>query len=313
MGENLDATTVRTSPREVSLTQLRYFVHAAEMASMTKAAQHLYVAQSAVSSAVAHLEKELGTELFIRRHAKGLVLTSSGRTLLVSARNVLDELATSLDEVAEESQVTRGTLHAACFTPLVPFYIPQILSQFAHDLPEVELHLTEHSLPEIGAAVESGHVEIALTYDRGLPDRVHREVLREVKPYAAVSAEHPLAEWESVTLADLAGYSMVLVDLPHSREYFMQCFVTRGLHPHVQFRSSNYEAVRSLVARTESFALLHQRPEIDATYAGGRIVPLPVKDEVEPLSVVLASLKGFTMSARAKAFAEQARKVVSHG
>ena len=55
--------------RGISLTQLRYFIRVAERESMTRAAEDLFVAQSAVSAAVSHLEKELGVQLFIRRHA----------------------------------------------------------------------------------------------------------------------------------------------------------------------------------------------------------------------------------------------------
>jgi len=295
---------------EVSLTQLRYFIQAAEQSSMTKAAQRLYIAQSAVSSSIGQLENQLGVELFIRRRAKGLVLTAPGQKLLVAARKVLDDLSASLDEVAGEPRVIRGTLHSACYMPLVPFYVPEILEQLAGDRPELEVQMTEQALPEICAALESGRTEIALTYDLGLSERIERESLLDITPYAAVSARHPLADRGRISLAELSAYPMVLMDLAHSREYFMQCFLSRGLKPDVRFRTGNIEAVRSLVSHTDSFALLHQKPRIDTTYLGEEVVSLQLVDEVSPLSVVLARLKGVTMSARARIFADHAKKVV---
>src|ERR1700710_2834137 len=68
--------------RDISLSQLRYFLMAAEHGSMTEAAGALFIAQSAVSSAVARLEDSLGTQLFIRQRAKGLVLTADGLEFL---------------------------------------------------------------------------------------------------------------------------------------------------------------------------------------------------------------------------------------
>lgn len=60
---------------EFTLVQVRYFVAAAELGGMTAAARELVVAQSAISSAVANLEKDLGVQLFLRHHARGLSLT----------------------------------------------------------------------------------------------------------------------------------------------------------------------------------------------------------------------------------------------
>ena len=55
---------------DVTLTQLRYFVRAAAHGSMTQAAAEVRVAQSAVSAAVAQLERQVGTQLFIRQRAR---------------------------------------------------------------------------------------------------------------------------------------------------------------------------------------------------------------------------------------------------
>ncbi|MEV1201273.1 helix-turn-helix domain-containing protein [Microbispora rosea] len=57
-----------------TLVQLRYFVTAAELGSMTAASRELMVAQSAISAAIAQVERELGVQLLIRHHARGLSL-----------------------------------------------------------------------------------------------------------------------------------------------------------------------------------------------------------------------------------------------
>ena len=72
-----------------TLRQLAYFVAAADAGSMTGAGRTSHVSQSAVSLAVAELERELGTQLFIRHHASGLSLTPAGRRVLAGARELL--------------------------------------------------------------------------------------------------------------------------------------------------------------------------------------------------------------------------------
>src|SRR5687768_9464990 len=98
---------------------------------------------------------------------------------------------------------------------------------------------------------------------------------------------------------------------PFSREYFIGVFTERGLQPNVQYRSSSYETVRAMVAQDHGYSLLHQRPATDSTYAGGRVVAVPLADEVRPLRVVVASLQSMRMSRRASAFAERCRAVVT--
>lgn len=296
--------------RGISLTQLRYFIRVAERESMTRAAEDLFVAQSAVSSAVAHLEKELGVQLFIRRRAKGLILTAAGKELLLRTRQTLSALAESLESIAGEAQAFWGPLQVACFSPIAPFYLPSILAGLKLDHPGLEVHVTESVAGEIGEYLESGRAEVALTYDLALGDGIARDVLAEIPPYAALPASHRLAGAQSVRLADLVDEPMILVDLPHSRDYFLGAFTDRGMEPNVQYRSSSYETVRAMVAQDHGFTLLHQRPATDTTYAGGRVVAVPLADDVRPLRVVVATLQSMRMSRRAIAFAERCRAVV---
>lgn len=297
--------------RGISLTQLRYFIRVAERESMTRAAEDLFVAQSAVSSAVAHLEKELGVQLFIRRHAKGLILTASGRELLLRARQTLTALAESLESIAGEAQAYWGPLHVVCFSPIAPFYLPSVLTGLKQEHPGLDVHVTEAVAGEVGEYLESGRAEVALTYDLALGDGIERDVLAEIRPYAALPASHRLAGAKTVRLADLVEEPMVLVDLPYSRDYFIGVFTERGMAPNVAYRSSSYETVRAMVAQDHGYSLLHQRPATDSTYAGGRVVAVPLADEVRPLRVVVASLQTMRMSRRAQAFADRCRAVVA--
>ncbi len=72
--------------------QLRYFVTVAEEGQITRAAKKLYIAQPALSQAIAQLESELGLQL-LERHARGVRLTAAGAAFLEKARAVVDTRA----------------------------------------------------------------------------------------------------------------------------------------------------------------------------------------------------------------------------
>jgi DNA-binding transcriptional LysR family regulator len=65
---------------------------------------------------------------------------------------------------------------------------------------------------------------------------------------------------------------------------------------------SGYETVRSFVARGHGYSLLNQRLHHDLTYAGGRVVPLRLVDDLPGIEVVLVRPEGVRPTRRALAF-----------
>lgn len=295
--------------RGISLTQLVYFARCAELSSMTEAAAALHVAQSAVSTSIGNLERRLGTPLFVRRRAKGLVLTAAGETFLVSTRRILADIDDAMAAVSPAN--VPGKLRAGVFPTLAPFYVPEIAQRLAQAHPGLDLQFVELGADEAGAALADHAVEVALTYDLGLGASVHRERLRAAPLYAAVGPEHRLAGRDRVYAFELANEPMVLLDLPYSRDYFTEIFTRRGIAPVVRHRFTSFEAVRAMVARGHGFTLLNQRPVHDLTYDGGRLVVIALEEEAGSLDIVLASSQPLSaLSRRAQAFAEQCRAVV---
>ncbi|MGW3471815.1 LysR family transcriptional regulator [Saccharopolyspora sp. NPDC000995] len=299
-----------TRQPDVTLTQLRYFVQAASVLSMTRAAEELRVAQSAVSTAVAQLERQVGTPLFIRQHARGLVLTGAGEEFLRDVRGLLAHVGEVLDAARGRGDDVRGHIRLACMVTLVPFVMPELLAELSAAHPGLEVEVLELEAAAVSAALRSGTVEVAVTYDLGLGQGVAREVIAEAPPYVLLPPGHRLAELSEVRLCDLADEPMVLLDLPHSREYFRELLAAAGAPPRIAYRSQSVEAVRGMVARGLGFSLLNQRPGLDGTYGGGRVESRPIADDVPSLSMVVAWLESVRRTARARAVTDSARAVV---
>ena len=65
----------------MTLLQMSYLLEIERCGSINRAAQHLFVSQSALSNAIAEVERELGITVFHRSN-RGIALTDEGRTLL---------------------------------------------------------------------------------------------------------------------------------------------------------------------------------------------------------------------------------------
>ncbi|MEU7879954.1 LysR substrate-binding domain-containing protein [Microbispora bryophytorum] len=284
-----------------TLVQLRYFVTAAELGSMTAASRELMVAQSAISAAIAQVERELGVQLLIRHHARGLSLTRAGERFLVEAREFLSHAAALAQSARGLAGSLTGELAVGCLTTLAPFYLSRLLREFAEKYPGVRVSVAEGEISAMESALLDGRCEVALVYAIDLALDLDIRTLTRARPYALLPPEHPLARAEAVSLTDLAAEPMILLDLPRSRDYFRAIYPTE---PRVRFRTSSYETARSLVAGGHGYSILNQRADNDQTYDGGRVACVPISDDVPTLDVVLASVRGVRPTARAVAFAE---------
>lgn len=297
--------------RNFTLTQLRYFAVVAELESMTRAAARLLVTQSAVSTAMAELERILGAQLLLRNRSTGLKLTSTGRAFALEVKSFLDHADALFESTSDAGEELTGQLTVGVFSPLASFRLPVLLRAFESQHPGVDVTFLEADLASLQTALREGRCDLALMYGHGLGSGFASQVLERVPPHVIVSADHPLANspGQEVALSDLAGEPLILLDLPYSREYYESLFALSGLTPNIRHRFSGYETVRSFVARGHGYALLNQRVHNDVPYSGGRVVPLRLTDEFPPSEVMLVHLSDAVPTRRALAFTNSCRRL----
>lgn len=295
----------------ITLTQLTYFAECAKTLNMTTASQELHIAQSAVSTAINQLEKALGAPLFIRQHSKGLVLTPAGESLLHETRQIFGLITDAVETIQAGQTEIRGTIVLACFKTFAPFLLPQLLGRLQAAHPELTVDVVEGDHEECLAALRSGRAEIALNYDLTDSDGIDDELVGEVRPHIIVGTGHPLASRAEVALAELADDPLVLLDLPDSRDYFLNIIRAAGIAPRVKHRSSSYETVRSMVAMGLGYSILNQRPRIQETYTGERTAILEIADPAPSLHVVASTLAKAGSTAKARAVTDTAREILA--
>ena len=296
-----------------TLKQLRYFVASAEAGSITQASRNLALSQPSLSAAIGQIEASFGVQLFLRHRAQGLSLTPSGRQFLSAARRLLDHAGELEAGARGLGQGLEGPLEVGCFVTLAPVFLPRLLKGFAARYPATQVGFREADLDVLQEDLASGATELALLYELDLSDRLERERLAAVAPYVLLGEGHPLTRRDMIPLEALLGEPMVLLDLPHSREYFRSLFLTIGAEPDVRHRSSSFEMVRALVANGHGFSLLNLQPVSARSYDGRRLVARPLAHPVPPLPIVLARARGARLTRRAEAFAEYCRGFFAAG
>ena len=270
---------------QISLRQLEYFLAAARHGGAARAAEALHVSQPSISKAVADLEALWGEILFVRRHAKGMDLTAAGMERQKQAQALLDSARSML---GPRSGAMSGVLRIGYLSTLGPRWVPLILSQLRQDHPGIDVELIDGDTETLTRKLERGELDVALQYDLGLarPRLTHVKVAQLV-PYALLPWGHELAAHTSIRLEDLAQWPLVLINLPHSREYFLSLFREAGVTPQIAYETESLEMVRGLVANQHGVGVLTTRPAVDRAHDGKRLACRRLRGNMARQAVVL--------------------------
>lgn len=200
-----------------------------------------------------------------------------------------------------------GDLAVGCFSTLGPMYLPAIMRTFVELYPEVKLRIVEGDTEELVSKVERGMLDLAIIYDMGLLRELTISPLGQQSPYVLLPAGHRLANRPALQVKELSGEPFILIDLPHSRDYFLSILQVGGVAPQVVLKTRSIEMVRSLVANGHGVSILVTRPSRDYSYDGKRIVCKPLEGKIPPQKIVAATSGESRLSAAAEAFVRVAR------
>ena len=195
----------------MDITQLRYFLATADTLNYTKAAERLYMSRQALRQALAAMEEEMGTPLFINERNK-LSLTVQGEYLQLSAAKVVEEFEKMMVEMRQFSQ-GQVALRVGLSVSLFPFMIPEIggiLEKFQKKYPQI--NLTTELMPndQVIDALSAGTMDCgALVQMQCRRPGMKKQVLAEYPAIMSMDEDHWKRQDGRITLEQLADYSCI--------------------------------------------------------------------------------------------------------
>ena len=196
---------------KLSLESLQWLVVVAERGSFSAAARVLGKAQSAVSTAIANLEIDLGLTLF-DRSGRLPRLTLAGERMVAEARALLAQQGQLQAVAAELAAGVEARLTLAIDDgSLLPWLAP-VLEQLAGRYPSLELELLFPMMEDLDEMLLSGRAQLGVGY-QGMttPAALARFGLGQMAMPLVVAPGHPLAQLAAPALADLGRYRQLLV------------------------------------------------------------------------------------------------------
>lgn len=296
-----------------TLRQIEYFVAVGEAGSIARASERLNVSSPSISAAIAQLEAEFGLPLFVRQHAQGLSLTQAGRQMLEQARVVLREAGALGDIAGDIAGSVRGPLAVGCLVTFAQLVLPTLRRGFEAAYPEVRMRQHELNQVELFSALRRSEVDLALTYDLGLPADLQFTPLLRLPPIALMAPSHPLAERKVVSIAELKDHPMVLLDLPLSSDYFLSFFDDVGAKPVIAERTRDMAVMRSMVGNDFGYSIANVRPLSNMAPDGNPVRCVPIAEPVRPMRMGLLTAQDVHRSNAVRAFLDYAVDMVRTG
>jgi DNA-binding transcriptional LysR family regulator len=235
----------------VELRQLEHFVAVVEEGSFTRAAARLYMVQSSLSASLLALERELGTELFVRGH-RGAELTDAGHAFEGPARTVLRETGNARDAVAQATGLLRGTARIATVPVPRSVDLGETIRRFQDEHPGVEVQVVRTGTSEVGRLVAAGQVDFGIApppKDTG--PRLPFEPVLSTPLVVVCPGGHPLAGRQDLDAGDLVPDQQV-IDLPRgwrARELFDELVEQHGARRPIRLEVDDWLEVLSMVSR----------------------------------------------------------------
>ena len=285
----------------MTLQNLRYIIEVANCRSFSKAAQSLFMTQSALSTAIRDIEDELGIQIF-RRTNRGVSLTPDGEDCLRHCKEIVeraDYLSTRY----------RGRSDLRTFFSVSAQHLPfavRAFNELLDDLPSAyDAAIRETETARILHDVSTGRSEVgvaALTESQlslmnnalFVHDLAFSEIAR-LPTFVFLRRQHPLADRDSLGPEDLRKYPFVTFDQEKAPSYYteeIQLFEPLARNIHVSDRATKMSVIRSTDAYSIGVDLPNFNRDVYFKRTDTEMAAIPFSGHPDPVIVGILQKNG---------------------
>lgn len=255
----------------MTLRHMRIFLSVFQHSSVTRAAEELHLTQPSVSISVKELESYYGLRLF-ERYGRRIVPTEGGKMLYDYALHIVslfDEMETRVRSWDE-----KGVLRVGASITIGTHILPELAVRCQEALPGLRLEAKVCNSGEVEASILDNRVDLGLIETAPASADLTAVPFMEDSLQAVAPCGHPLAGKEGVSLAELAGYPLLMREKGSAgRDILEAAFALRGIQVSPLWESASTQAIVQGVAGGLGLAILPE-PLVRRDIAEGRLMPV---------------------------------------
>lgn len=268
--------------------QLEYFLAVARELNFTRAAESLFVSQTAVTQQIRVLEEQLGVQLFVRTKRK-VEMTPAGKVFQREALGIMNRMDAAVLRTREASSGFVGSLNIGFTIGIGNTEISDRIQMFNRKYPNIVMRFKNLSPSVLLRQLREGELDLALMpmfqekYYAGICCR------RVVSDHyvAILPKNHVLAQNQFLTWKDLKEEPLFLAATPDSEIGedldIIESFIQNGLQPNVLDYIEDVETIMFMISANLGITILPAYMAIPAA-SRGKIVTIPIgmsKDQVD--------------------------------
>lgn len=250
-----------TSDLMIDLRRLHVLRAVSHYGTVTGAAKALHMSPSAASQQIRQLAKELDVTL-LEPQGRNIRLTSAAHLLLSHADAIEARWRRAESELHATGDEPAGELRLCGFATAIATILAPATEQLGVRHPAIEVHLREAEAGECFDLLFAGDADLAVV-EANLDSPPLDDIRFDQQPLfddpfdVVVSADHPLADRNAVTLADTAHERWIL-GLPGStsRQHVVAACSNAGFSPSITHEASEWSVVATLVAHRLGIAII---------------------------------------------------------
>lgn len=231
----------------MDLTDLRLLLNIIETESVTRGGDRTFMSLPAASNRVKHLESEMRVKL-LDRNRHGVTATPAGLAFARNARLVLQQMETLRSDVSNYASGERGRVRIHATASFVNEFMPDILSDYLLEYPDVSVDLQEHLGVDIVRNLLAGKADIGI-----VSGPVHIQGLTSIHLFddpivLATSVKHHLANHVQLGFEDVLDEPHVGLYEASTLAMFMQENAVRvGKKLNLRVSVASYEVMCRMV------------------------------------------------------------------
>ncbi len=233
----------------------RAFLAAADTGSFSKAAELLSYTPSGVSQLVSALEADIGYPL-LRRTNKGVTVTAEGEMLIPAIREFLNGEDNIYQLAADTKGLLIGSVTIASYSSMATHWLPEIISRFQHDYPQVKITLLEGIRQEVVKWLDDKRADVAFTSYRG-PFPYDWIPLSEDRMIAALPTDHPCAKLDSFPFELCRNEKLILAGFGHDDDV-IPLFEEFGIEPDIRFSTIESYSALQMVEKGLGISIMNE-------------------------------------------------------
>lgn len=150
--------------------ELKYIYQVYQDGSFSKAAEHLFISQPALSISIQKIEASLGMPLFDRSH-RPLKLTSAGELYIQTIKKIQGLEYDLNQQIQDIKQLNTGFIRLGGTHYINAYILPEIITEFSRDYPGIKLELIEESSDILGEMLADRKIDLTFSCNPSLLKR----------------------------------------------------------------------------------------------------------------------------------------------